>query len=106
MIPLHIPIVVHIICSSYRCDNMNYIQDLLRTNIGPRINHNDYISCSKTNKELIECDVHSPYRESCKVCKHLQETFTSTILSDIIGTSVESIEINCNIYLPFKYNNC
>lgn len=61
MIPLHIPIVVHIICSSYRCDNMNYIQDLLKTNIGPRINHNYYISCSQTNKELIECDAHAPY---------------------------------------------
>ena len=104
MIPSHIPILVHIICSSYRCDNMNYIQDLLRTNIGPMINHNDYISCSKLNTGLIECDVYSPYRQSCRVCKHLRETFTRTALSDTIGIFVDSVVIDCDLTL--RYNNC
>ena len=38
MVPSHIPILLKIYCSTIVCDTMNYMQDLLRTNIGPIIN--------------------------------------------------------------------
>ena len=38
MVPSHIPILLKIYCYTIVCDNMNYMQDLLRTNIGPIIN--------------------------------------------------------------------
>ena len=48
--------------------------------------------------------INGKWKESCKCCKHLHDTFTTEALSDIIGTSIESIEIDCN--LPKKYNKC
>ena len=104
MVPSHIPILLKIYCASIICDNMNYMQDLLRTNIGPIINHNDYISCSRLDTSLIECDVYSPWKESCKCCHHLRDTFTPEALSDITGTSIEEIEIDCT--LPKNYKKC
>lgn len=105
MVPSHIPILLKIYCASIICDNMNHMQDLLRTNIGPIINHNDYISCSRLDTSLIECDVYSPWKESCKCCHHLRDTFTPEALSDITGTSIiEEIEIDCT--LPKNYKKC
>ena len=104
MVPSHIPILLKIYCVSIICDNMNYMQDLLRTNIGPIINHNDYISCSRLDTSLIECDVYSPWKESCNCCHLLRDTFTPEALSDITGTSIEEIEIDCT--LPKNYKKC
>ena len=104
MVPSHIPILLKIYCSTILCENMNYMQDLLRTNIGPILNHNDYISCSRIDTSLIECDVYSPWKESCRCCNHLQNTFTTEALSDIIETSIETIEIDCE--LTKNYNKC
>ncbi len=104
MVPSHIPILLKIYCSTILCENMNYMQDLLRTNIGPNLNHNDYIFCSRIDTSLIECSVYSPWKESCRCCKHLQNTFTTKALSDIIETSIETIEIDCE--LTKNYNKC
>ena len=104
MVPSHVPILLKIYCSSIHCDNMNYMQNLLRANLGPILNHNDYVSCLRMHTSLIECDVYSPWKESCKCCQQLHDSFTKEALFDVIGTSIESIEVDCSH--TKNYNKC
>ena len=128
MVPSHIPVIVSIFCSSIQCDNIPMLQDLIQTNIGPLLELPDThpthtkknnVSCSRMHTDLIECDVYTPWKTSCAVCKQLKETFTPQELSNILialniriaqntpnipNTSINTIEIDCK--LPNRYQNC
>lgn len=101
MFPSHIPILLKIYCSSILCkNNIGYVQDLLRTNLGPQINHSDHIYCQLSNT-FIQCDIYSPWNKSYSCCKQLYDTFSAETLAYIMEISVEKVEIDCD--LPIKY---
>lgn len=98
MIPSHIPFIVSMIC--LECDTM-LVQNLIKTNLGPLLNIKDYIECSRTNIDAIECNVYASWKLSRACCQQLQETFTSYTLHDIIDHEVSNITVDCE--LPNRY---
>lgn len=104
---LHIPFVVAIMCSSGRCDNMQVLQDLLRSDLGPLMSADSQIECSRIAQGLIACDVYAPWKTACACCKRLKDTFTVENVSVALATPLEgihSIDISCA--LPAKYHQC
>lgn len=103
MTPTHIPFIVSVLCSSIQCDDMFVVQDLLRSNLGPLLD-NDNITCSRMHKGLVECNVYAPWKTSCACCKQLKDSFTSDVLSSVLETPVDEIEVDCG--LPTRYMKC
>ena len=104
MAPTHVPVIVSLMCSSIRCDDMPVVQDLIRSNLGPLLNVDDHISCSRMHTGFVECDVYAPWKTSCVCCKQLKDTFTSEVVSNMLAAAVDGIEINCE--LPARYQRC
>lgn len=105
--PTHVPFVVSIMCSSIGCDHMPTVQDLVRGNLGPLLSDGDrvgHIACARMHTGVVDCDVYAPWRTSCTCCKQLKETFTPEVLSDVLATRVDAVEINCE--LPIRYRKC
>jgi len=103
MVPCHIPFIIFVMCATIICDDILVIQELIRSNLGPLLNNNDYISCSRMHTGLIECDVYAPLLTSYIGCKQLQNTFTAEVLSNILNTTIDGIQIDCQ--LPMRYIN-
>jgi hypothetical protein len=99
MTPSHIPFIVSMIC--LKCNDTTIVKDLIRSNLGPLLDTEDYIYCYRMNTSVIECDVYAPWKNVQTCCKQLEETFTRETLVDILNNEVTDIQVDCQ--LPNKY---
>tara|TARA_A100001015_G_scaffold237898_1_gene270624 strand:- start:10052 stop:10360 length:309 start_codon:yes stop_codon:yes gene_type:complete len=74
--------------------NKNICESLIKTNLGPLFLKKDYINCSMYDNELT-CNVYVSWRNACKCCSQLKDTFTTPVLRDILQSNNVSTTVEC-----------